>query len=159
MPPKTGDLAVALPARFHDDPKAAPPATPEAIEAQLAEMEPGLIPIPPMCDRHTDQLERELFKAVGGVVAPYMVVSVLLFQTAAADPELWRPSEDEPAPSIQSVGRRLVRAGCHACRYPRAYLAAVRIIRRRGLHFGAALSKAEATSANWRPDVFAVQRR
>lgn len=155
---KHGDLAMGLPARFHDDPTGVP-QTPEQLESWLAELEAGLIPIPPMCDRHADQLERETGRAVGAVLAPYMVTSTLLFQVAAADPELWKPADGIPEPTIQDVGRRLTRAGCHACRYPRAFMAAARIIRRRGLHFAAGLSKNEERSANWRPDVFAVDRR
>ncbi len=154
-----GDLAVALPARFHDDPKTAPTSR-EDLEKWLGELDPVVIAIPPMCDRHADELERETAKAVGGVVAPYMVASVLLFQVAAADPELWRPTEGQAEEvTIQEVGRRLTRNGCHACRYTRAFHAAARLIRRKGLHFAADLSKNEATSANWRPDVFAVDRR
>lgn len=139
------DLAVVLPARFLKDGKTVDP---------LVLPEKG-VPIPAMCDRHVDQVERELSKALGGLVlAPYMVVVVMLFQVATSDPDLWRQAE-----TVEEVGIALTRLGCPACRYPRGFHAAVRIIRRRGMTFAAQLSRNEATSANWRPDVFAVDRR
>lgn len=150
----TADFAIAMPARFLEKGKVAP-TTPELVAEWLAELPAQAVPLPPMCDRHADELERETAKALGGaLLAPYMVTTMLLFQVAAADPELWRQAETYP-----ELGRILTLGGCHACRYPRAFRAAFRLIRRRGLHAAAALSKNEATSANWRPDVFAVDRR
>lgn len=149
-----GDLAVQMPTRFLKKGQQAP-VTPEQVAAAVEQLPPDAIPVPAMCDRHADELERELSKALGGVkVAPYMVVSVLLFQVATSDPELWAQCE-----TYQQLGRILTLGGCHACRYPRAFRAAVRIVRRKGLHFGAGLSRNECVSANWRPDTLAVERR
>jgi len=148
------DFAVNLPTRFLEK-GAASPTDPAAVAKWLEELPPDSVPVPAMCDRHTEELERELSKALGGMLlAPYMVVSMLLFQCAGSDPELWAQVETWPA-----LGRLLTISGCHACRYPRGFRAAVRLARRKGLHFAAALSKNEAVSANWRPDVFAVDRR
>lgn len=151
---QSADLAVQMPTRFLEKGQVAA-TDPATIAAALEALPPEVVPIPPMCDRHADELERELsapFK--GAKVAPYMVVSVLLFQVATSDPELWSQVE-----TIQQLGRLLTMGGCHACRYPRGFRSAMRVTRRRGLHFGAALSRGEATSALWRPDLFAVDRR
>lgn len=149
----TGDLAIQMPSRLLEKGKFAP-ETVEEIAAALQQLPPEAIPVPAMCDRHAEELSRELAKALGGEVAPYMVVSLLVFQVATSDPELWAQSA-----SIQQLGRILTLGGCHACRYPRGFRNAMRVVRRRGLKFGAALSKNEAQSAIWRPDVYAVDRR
>lgn len=144
-PLKVADLAIALPARFQEDGKAPDPLA----------LPPVGVSVPAMCERHVDQVDRDLSKPLGGLVlAPYMVIVVLLFQVATCDPELWRKAAD-----IEELGIVLTRSGCPACRYPRGFNAAIRILRRRGLTFGAQLSRNEASSSNWRPDVFAVQRR
>jgi hypothetical protein len=148
-----GDIAIQMPTRFLEKGQVAP-SDPAAIAAALEQLPPEAIPVPAMCDRHAEELDRELSRALGAAVAPYMVVSLLVFQVATSDPELWRQVE-----TVQQLGRILTLGGCHACRYPRGFRNAMRVVRRRGLHFGAALTRNEAHSAIWRPDVYAVDRR
>lgn len=132
--------------------------TPESLEeiaAWLDSLPPAAVPVPAMCDRHAEELDRELTRHfAGALVSPYLVVAVLVFQVAAADPDLV-----ERCDNLAQLGRLFSLQGCPSCQYPRGFRQAMRVVRRRGLAFGDQLTKGEATSANWRPDLYALERR
>lgn len=146
-------IAVGLPNRLLVKGHTAP-ETLEEIAVWLDSLPAESLPIPAMCDRHAAELERELSAHfAGALVAPYMVVAILLFQVASSDPELAGRCDN-----LAQLGRLFSLQGCPSCQYPRGFRQAMRVVRRRGLKFGEELTRGEATSANWRPDLYAVER-
>lgn len=146
-------FAVGLPNRLLAKGHTAP-ETLEEIAAWLDSLPPASVPVSAMCDRHAEELGRELTAHfAGALVSPYMVVAVLLLQVAASDPDLVNRCDD-----LAQLGRLFALQGCPSCQYPRGFRQAMRVVRRRGLKFGEQLTRGEATSANWRPDLYAVER-